>query len=127
MTGPVPPDRPRWHAAIAAALVGEELDLPEPGRPEIPGLLADLAREGWPAARIAGHARSRVAGEQPWPHQIPPRLRAGCGAAQLHAALAAARNQLGLGSLEVRGPSRRTRLDSDEQRLMRDVPPHHGS
>ena len=125
MTLPTP--APRWHAALAAALVGEELSLPEPGRPDVGVLLAGLAAVGWTAERVGAHARARVAAEQAWPHAVPPGLRAGCGAAQLHAALGSARTALGLAALETRDPSRRTRLDADEQRLMRDVPPHHGS
>jgi len=121
------PGPPRWHTALAVALVGEELALAEPGRPDVALLLADLAAAGWSADRIGDHARARMAGEQAWPHAVSPRLRAGCGAAQFHAALASARAALGLASLETRGPSVRTRLDPDEQRLMRDVPPHHGS
>lgn len=121
------PEGPRWHAALAAALVGEDLDLPEPGRPQLDTLLADLARAGWTGDRIGQHVATAIATGQAWPHPIPPQVRAGCGAAQLHAAIAAAREQLGLGSLEVRVPSRRSRLDPDEQRLLREVPPHHGS
>jgi hypothetical protein len=58
---------------------------------------------------------------------VPDALRAGCGAAQLAAALRVARELLDLASLEVRPPSGRRKLNPDEQRLMRDVPPHHGS
>ena len=116
---------PRWHAALAMALVGEELVLPEPGRPDVGALLPDLAAAGWPADRIAEHARARALAEQAWPHPVPSALRAGCGAAQFHAAVATARAELGLTSLVTRAPSRRTRLDADEQRLLRDVPPHY--
>jgi hypothetical protein len=34
---------------------------------------------------------------------------------------------LQLTTLEVRPPSGRSRLNPDEERLMREVPPHHGS
>lgn len=119
-------DAPRWHAAIAWALVGEEVALPEPGRPDPAVLVADLAAVGWTAARLREHAGDTVADERAWPHQIPPALRRGCGAAQLSAALGRTRGLLGLVTLETRGPSGRTRLDADELRLLRDVPPHHG-
>lgn len=118
---------PRWHAAIAWALVGERLALPEPGRPDPTTLVTDLAAVGWTADRIGGHASSRLQREQAWPHPVPPDLRAGTGPAQLHAALAATRTLLGLATLETRPPSGRTRLDANEQRLLRDVPPHHGT
>ena len=115
----------RWHAAIGYALVGEELGLDEPGAPDPDRLVVGLAAFGWDAARIAAHARAAIETEQPWPHRIPAGLREGCGAAQLHAALERTRALLDLVTLETRGPSTRTRLDADEQRLLRDVPPHY--
>ncbi len=115
----------RWHAAIGYALVGEELSLAEPGRPDPARLVGDLADAGWDVGRIHAHASACTEAEQPWPHQIPAGLRRGCGAAQLHAALGQARALLELVALETRGPSARTTLDADEQRLLRDVPPHY--
>lgn len=121
----VPTAEARWHAAIGYALVGEELPLAEPAQPDPAGLVEDLARAGWDAGRIHAHARAVTAAEQPWPHPIPPRLREGCGAAQLYAALSRTRTLLEVATLETRVPSTRTRLDADEQRLLRDVPPHY--
>ncbi len=121
MSGPA-----RWHAALAWALVGQQVELAEPGSPDPEQLVRDLAARGWPAERIREHAVEVVHAEQPWPHQIPPELRAGTGAAQLFAALGRTRALLGLVALETRAPSARTRLDADELRLMREVPPHHG-
>lgn len=118
---------PGWHAAIAYALTGVELELSEPPAPDPDLLVADLASLGWTSARIRRHAGERVDSGSPWPHQIPARLRQGCGAAQLYAALGRARTLLGLQVLEVRPPSSRTSLNADELRLLRDVPPHHGS
>ncbi|MGC3994319.1 MAG: hypothetical protein QM779_09470 [Propionicimonas sp.] len=115
----------RWHAALAWALTGVELALPEPGRPDVAALVDDLARSGWPVERIAEHARAEARAERAWPHPVPAGLRAGCGAAQLAAALGAARSTLGLTALETRAPSTRRTLNADEQRLMREVPPHH--
>lgn len=116
---------PRWHAAIGYALVGEELALDEPGAPDAALLVSQLAAAGWDAGRIAAHARATVEAEQPWPHRILFALRAGCGAAQLHAALGRTRALLDVVTLETRGPSGRTALNADEQRLLRDVPPHY--
>ncbi|MGV8910116.1 MAG: hypothetical protein ACOH1Y_14135 [Propionicimonas sp.] len=118
---------PRWQAALAYALVGCELDLDESGHPDPEALVAALAGAGWPAGQIDEHARGLVAAEESWPHQVPVGLRAGCGAAQMAAALRAARTLLGLAHLEVRAPSGRRKLNADELRLMREVPPHHGS
>lgn len=116
---------PRWHAAIGYALVGEELLLAEPAQPDPARLVADLVAAGWDAGQIRAYASAAAAAEQPWPHQIPARLRGGCGAAQLYAALGRTRALLDVVTLETRGPSARTRLDADEQRLLRDVPPHY--
>jgi hypothetical protein len=115
----------RWHAALGYALVGVEFDLAEPGAPDPSALVAALADAGWPSERIAAHARTEVAAERTWPHPVPAPLRTGCGAAQLAAALGAARAELGLSALETRPPSRRRALTADEQRLLREVPPHH--
>ena len=116
---------PRWHAAIAYALVGEELGLTEPALPEPQRLVAELRDAGWDAERIAVHALGTIEAEQPWPHPIPAELRQGCGAAQLHAALGRTRALLDLVTLETRAPTTRTRLNPDERRLLRDVPPHY--
>lgn len=117
----------RWQAALGYALTGQELALAEYGRPDPVALVADLAEAGWTADRIAGHAHALAAAEVAWPHQVPADLRSGCGAAQFAAALRAARQVLDLASLEVRPPSGRLKLNPDEERLMREVPPHHGS
>ncbi|HQZ00432.1 MAG TPA: hypothetical protein PLQ63_10565 [Propionicimonas sp.] len=105
----------------SGSVVGDASPEPDPER-----LVAQLADAGWPRERIRAHALGRAADEQPWPHQVPDELRAGCGAAQFYAALGATRALLGLVTLESRPPSGRTRLNPDEERLLRDVPPHHG-
>jgi len=115
----------RWQRAIAYALVGAELSLDENGAADPDAVVAGLAGLGWTAERVGAHAREVVASEQPWPHPVPEQLRAGCGPAQLHAAVARTRELLGLTTLEVRTPSRRTRLTADEKRLLAEVPPHH--
>ncbi len=117
---------PRWQAAQAYALVGERLDLTEPGHPDASRLILELAEAGWTRDAISDHARTEADAGRPWPHSVPAALRAGCGAAQLAAALARARELLVLVTLETRPPSARVTLDADERRLVRDVPPHHG-
>lgn len=118
---------PRWHTAIGYALVGQELSLAEPTQPDPARLVAELADAGWGAERIHAHAKAAAEAEQPWPHPVPAGLRQGCGAAQLSAALGRTRALLDVVALDKRGPSARTTLDADEQRLLREVPPHHGS
>lgn len=120
-------EAPRWQRALGYALTGQELGLAEGGGPDPTSLIEGLAAAGWTATRIRAHALGLVNDEVAWPHPIPARLRAGCGAAQLSAALGESRRLLGLLALETRPPSARTRLNADELRLLRDVPPHYGS
>lgn len=115
---------PRWQVALGYALVGEQLPLSDTVAPDPARLVTELADLGWDADRVASHARAVVADEQPWPHPIPAELRQGCGAAQLFAGLGRVRELLGVVTLEARPPSARKRLNLDEQRLLRDVPPH---
>jgi hypothetical protein len=115
----------RWQAAIAYALVGTELPLDEGGRADPEATVAALSARGWTADQVGAHAREVSADARPWPHPVPADLRAGCGPAQLQAAVARARELLGLATLEVRPPSRRNLLTADERRLLAEVPPHH--
>lgn len=117
---------PGWHRALAFALTGERLDIAEQDAPRPAGLVAELSALGWDAEALAAHALAALARQEPWPHPVPADLRAGLGAAQLHAALGSVRAALGLEVLERRAPSNRTRLDADERRLVADVPPHFG-
>lgn len=117
---------PRWHAAIGFALVGVELRVDERGQPDPAALAEALVAGGWTGDRIAAHARTRLQAGMPWPHPIPAALQVGCGAAQLRAALGATRAALGIATLVTMSPSVRTRLTADEERLLREVPPHHG-
>lgn len=114
-----------WHRALAWALTGEALELPDHPVPDADALVAELDACGWNTGRIRAHA-VETAGVRPWPHPVPDALRSGLGAAQLHAALGAARARLGLDVLAVAPPSRRTRLDADERRLLAEAPPHFG-
>lgn len=114
-----------WHRALGFALTGADLPLGVQEVPEPERLVSQLAEQGWDAARIGEVARARVASEQPWPFPVPDAVRAGLGAAQLHAALLSARTALGLEVLEVRRPARPRALTADERRLLADLPPHY--
>src|SRR5687768_16242229 len=82
---------PRWHAALAYALLGPPVrDLAEPGAPRIATLLTDLG--GAAAVRHLVKA-ARDSGE--WPYQVPPDLRRDLGAAQFAAAWTALLAALG--------------------------------
>ena len=115
----------RWHRAIGFALTGIDLDLAPQATPDLDALVTQLAERGWDADRMIRHAHQAAASEL-WPHPIPDALRAGLGAAQLHAAIRLARVCYGLEVLAVLPPSRRTSLDANERRLLADVPPHFG-
>ncbi len=117
---------PRWHDALAYALVGEGFGYASGPTPHLERLILDLAESGWTSERIADHARCVVSEALPWPHPVPTSLRDGCGAAQFHAAVDRLRALLDLATMEKRPPSGRRRLNPDEERLMREVPPHHG-
>lgn len=113
-----------WHRAIAFALIGEELDLPEHDTPDVTALAAELAESGWSVERVVARADAERS-HGIWPFGVPDGLRSGLGAAQLHAAIQAARARYGLDGLSVQPPSRRTSLTADERRLLNDVPPHY--
>ncbi len=114
-----------WQAALGFALVGSRLGLAEAGRPDASLLLSELAAQGWDQAAIAAHARAVVAAGEVWPHPVPTDLRAGLAPAQFAAALGQLRAALELSTLVMAPPSNRTALDSEERRLLREVPPHH--
>lgn len=109
---------PALVRAIAYALTGAEPGNGTVARPE--ELIALL---GGTETLRAHAAATRAAGE-PWPHPVPESLRAGLSAAQLHAAIERARQQV---DPPPSRPVRRTAApDADDLRLLREVPPHHG-
>lgn len=113
---------PRWHAALAYALVGPPIRaLTEPRTPRPAGLIADLGgaelvRRAVLAARAAGS----------WPFEVPTELRAGLGAAQYAAAWTAVLAELGSLSSCTQPVVPDRALTADERRLLADRPPHHG-
>lgn len=116
-----------WHTALAFALTGqrwEGLDgpaVPDPDR--LARQVSDRFDGGTDGLRAMITAR-RGSGK-PWPFTVPDDLRAGLGAAQWLAALAAVRDRLGLDRRPSRVPTDQL-PDADERRLLREVPPHHG-
>ena len=113
---------PRWHAALAYALLGPPIrELAEPGVPQIARLLDDLGgvlavRPQVLAARGAGR----------WPYEVPPDLRTGLGAAQYAAAWRALVGALGPLTTNARPVVTDRALTADERGLIADRPPHHG-
>lgn len=113
---------PRWHAALAYALLGPPVrELAEPGTPRPAGLIADLG--GAEAVRRA-ILTARAAGT--WPFDVPAELRKGLGAAQYAAAWSAVLAELNALNANDRPVVTDRALTADERRLLADRPPHHG-
>jgi hypothetical protein len=104
--------------AVALAVTGEELELP--GRRSLAEELTDL---GFDAERLRSIRHARQEARLPWPYAVPIEVRREVGFARYDAALAEARELLGLTGLEPSRPARR-RLNRDEERLVADRPPH---
>lgn len=114
-----------WHQALAYALLGRRCpDLgDDQARPDVAVVAAWLEDHGLveQAHRLASAPRSA---EHPWPVPVPPDLHV--PPAQWAAALFELRRRLGLLGVATR-PATDRPLDADELRLLREVPPHHGS
>jgi len=124
------PDQPvRWNAALAYAITGQRWDdLDETGMPELATVADEIGRRF--AGGIAGLRHQIAATVQEggrWPYELPAGLREGLGAAQWLAALAGVRELLSVGPQPDRPVLSDREPDADEQRLLRDVPPHHGT
>lgn len=105
--------------AVAGAVTGTQVALPEAPRWDAATLVSDLAAAGWSRDRIADAA----SGATVWPFSVD--LEVGIGAAQFAAALAQVRSELQLAGLATPVVSTRRDLTADERRLLADVPPHY--
>lgn len=113
---------PRWHAALAYALLGPPArDLPETGTPKVAQLIADLGGVDALRAEAVGARAART-----WPVAVPAELRRGLGAAQFAAAWTALLSELGPLTTNARPVVADRALTADERRLLADRPPHHG-
>jgi hypothetical protein len=118
---------PPWNASLAYAITGQQWVLPESGRPD-PELIASEIEHRIPGGSSAVQSmimERRETGEV-WPYQIPAELRTELGAAQWLAALSDLARRLGVGPQPERPVLSDRRPDADEERLLREVPPHHG-
>lgn len=104
--------------ALALALTGERLTIDDVG-----SLAQGLAEQGYPAERLADLRHAAQQAERPWPFPVPLEVRREVGFARFDAALARAREELGLTGLISTLPAERP-LNRDEQRLLADRPPH---
>ncbi len=111
-----------WATHVSYALLGQAVEIDvEPPTPE--SILAALDGTGWPKTRIASVARQRLDHGESWPFPVAPQVVKAAGAARWHAVMGEIVESLGV-SIEHRAPSSRSTLDSDETRLLADVPPH---
>ncbi|MGL5406633.1 MAG: hypothetical protein ACRDAX_07625 [Propionibacteriaceae bacterium] len=115
-----------FHSALAKALTGEDIDLGEQEKPDIVLALAQLAQVGWDTARIAELRKQCRVSQQPWPIPVPASARGDISAATWLALVSQAIAQLGITDRAQYARVDRP-LTADEQRLVSQVPPHHGS
>ena len=110
---------PAWQQVLAYAVTGRRFpELEGPSAPDLDAVAAFLEpRLGVDVDRT----------ELRQPHPLPDDLAAGIGAAQLWAAVAELRERLGPRAGAARAVARARPLTADEQRLLREVPPHHGA
>jgi hypothetical protein len=122
-----PAGDPRWHQALAYALLGQVYPaLGTQRNPDLAALVEDLDRlfPGGRTGLIETIAVVRSARDGRWPRVVPDDLRTDLGPAQFAAALTELRHRLGLEGRPQRTPSARS-PDAAERALLRDVPPHH--
>lgn len=119
---------PRWNVALTYAITARRWDdLEEVGSPDLGLIGYEIGHRfpgGLPGLRTEIDQRLR-AGDA-WPYRVPDDLRAGLGAAQWLAALSELRRRLQVGPQPERPVLSDRKPDADEQRLLREVPPHHG-
>ena len=116
------PSLPRWHAALAYALLGPPVRaLSEPGTPQVAELIAELG--GVEVVRERVRAAQQA---DPWPYALPDDLRRGLGPAQLTAAWRATVAAVGAETTIARPVVTDRALTADDRRLLADRPPHHG-
>ncbi|MBB1482478.1 hypothetical protein H5392_01215 [Tessaracoccus sp. MC1865] len=104
--------------ALALALTGEELPVGSVGT-----LADELTGLGFTPERLSELRHEAQAAERVWPFPVPLDVRREVGFSRFDAALATARQQLGLTGLVASRPAERP-LNRDEQRLVQDRPPH---
>lgn len=106
--------------ALGLALTGERLPLDDPAT-----LAVQLEAAGFGRERLSSLRAERQAGRLSWPFPVPVDELRGLGFARFDAALAEARESLGLAGLHSQPQASRP-LDRDEQRLSAERPPHWG-
>lgn len=124
-SGALPAAGTGWHRALTCALVGEVSAAPTAtDRVDLNQFLADLGG----VQAVVAHRRTQAVTGRVWPHPVPPELRAGLGPAQFQALLQQAVAAVLSADPTTDRPVVTSRSPTPtEQRLLQDVPPHHGS
>ena len=117
-------DRP-WHRALAHALTGEDLPLPDGPGPATEALASELETAGWDRSRLRAHAAAARAAGRRWPHPLPLDLADRLPAAQFAAVLAELTGDWRLAPT-VRRVRHQQPLRPEDGRWLRDLPPHFG-
>lgn len=109
---------------VARALTGRSLDLGSATSPAT--MVAELGAAGWGAAELIELRDRRHAAGEPWPFVVTSADRGTVGAAQLHSAVSAVLNELGVGS-STRLRNQHVPRSARDEALLADRPPHHGA
>ncbi|WP_257478145.1 hypothetical protein [Acidipropionibacterium jensenii] len=114
----------RCWAAVAAVLTGERLAVPATAGWQADSLADWLESQGWDSARLARRRRRCQQERRPWPQRLPDDLAAGLEFARYYALLAQLRKITGLDGMAERIHHGPIIIGPEEQRLLREVPPH---
>ncbi len=114
----------RCWEAVAAVLTGERSQAPSQAGWRAEPLVDWLASVGWDAARLTARRRNCQQRRSPWPGPLPEDLAAGLEFARYSALLAQVRRLTGTDGLAARIHCGPTVIGPEEERLLREVPPH---
>lgn len=122
---------PEFLHALGLAFTGEALGLSGTGEtdggPAVEGLAQWFAAVGWPVERLQALREQRQADDQPWPFVVDPEVIRPLGFARFLAVQKQARAELGLDGLHPTVHHGPRVIGAAEQRLLAEVPPHHGN
>ena len=111
------------YSLVAYVLTGDRLSIQHATDPT--SLVSELTEAGWPGRRIEEFAQSRQTHQALWPLPVSREDLGEISPAMWYATLLEVRSLLGLTVVHL-PPSRRRDLNESEQRLLKDLPPHHG-
>lgn len=112
-----------WQA-VAAVLTGQRLSAPPDVDWRAEGLVGWLSTSGWDAARLTARRHACQQERRAWPDPLPDELALGLEFARYSALLAEVRRLTGLDGLSARIHHGPIVIGPEEERLIREVPPH---